>query len=296
VTVAYDHHRLGRIGVWSSLWSLAFRSGDPAQTRAAVDAATEAEALGYGTIWLGTSPPVEFTGPVLNATERVTVATGITPIWDQDAAAVAARYASLDGQYPGRLLIGLGVSHGELKPAYRHPYPAMRRYLAELDGASVPVPADRRILAALGPRMLTLSRERALGAHPYLVTVDQVAWQRAILGPDPVLAPEFTVVLDPDLDRARSVARRFLGRYLGMANYLASFRRDGFTDDDFRDGGSDRLLDAVFAMGGADAVAGKIVALLDAGADHVAIQAVTEPPAAPQAIWRELARFLPLSG
>lgn len=293
--MAHDH-RLGRIGIWSSLWSLALRSGDPAQTGAAADAASEVEALGYGTIWLGSSPQVEFTDPVLDATERVTVATGITPIWDQDAATVAAQYAALNERHPGRLLVGLGVSHGELKPAYRHPYAAMQRYLSALDAASQPVPADRRILAALGPKMLTLSRNRALGAHPYLVTVDQVAQQRAILGPDAVLAPEFKVVLDPDLDRARSVARGFLGRYLGMANYLASLRRDGFSDDDFRNGGSDRLLDAVFAMGGGDAVAARIGALFDAGADHVAIQAVTDPPTAPQAVWRELAGLLPLSG
>lgn len=289
-------HRLGRIGIWSSLWSLAMREGGPALVRTAADAASEIESLGYGTIWLGTSPPVEYAAPVLDATERVTVATGITPIWDHDAATLAAQFETLEGRHPGRLIVGLGVSHGESRPEYKRPFAAMQRYLDELDAANPAIPADRRMLAALGPRMLMLSRDRTLGAHPYLVTPEQIAEEREILGPEAVLAPEFKVVLDDDLDRARRVARAFLGRYLEMSNYVASFRRGGYADEDLRDGGSDRLLDALFALGGGEAIAARIGALLDGGADHVAIQVVTEPGADTRPVWRELARHLPLGG
>jgi probable F420-dependent oxidoreductase len=289
-------HRLGRIGIWSSLWSLALRDGDPARVRAAVDAASEIETLGYGTIWLGTSPPVEFAGPALDATATVTVATGITPIWDHDAATVAAQFDALERRHPGRLIVGLGVSHGEMRPEYRRPFAAMDRYLDELDATSPTVPGERRILAALGPRMLLLARDRSLGAHPYLVTPEQVAEERATLGPDAVLAPEFKVVLDDDLDRARATARAFLRRYLEMANYTTSFRRAGYGDHDLRDGGSDRLLDAVFALGGGAEVAARIGALLEAGADHVAIQVVTDPGGDARPTWRELAGHLRLGG
>jgi probable F420-dependent oxidoreductase len=279
--------RLGRIGIWSPLWSVAARSGDPEQIRAASDAAAELEDLGYGAIWLGASPAVEFAGPALDATRSITVATGITNIWQHDAAAVAAARADLERRHPGRFLLGLGVSHGEANQAYARPYEAMRRFLDEMDAAEDPSPGDR-VLAALGPRMLALARDRAVGAHPYLVTVPQVAEARAVLGPDALLAPELTVALDEDLDRARHTARGMLGRYLQLRNYLASLTRAGFNDDDFRDGGSDRLLDAVFGLGGPDAVGAKVRALHEAGADHVAVQALPGSPDQQREVWRRL--------
>jgi probable F420-dependent oxidoreductase len=280
--------RLGRFGIWSPLWSTAARSGDPDQIRAASDAAAELEDLGYGAIWLGASPSVEFAGRLLDATNAVTVATGITNIWQHDAATVAAAGADLERRHPGRFLLGLGVSHGEANPAYARPYEAMRRYLDEVDAAGDPVPPGRRVLAALGPRMLGLARDRSVGAHPYLVTAQQVAEARAVLGPDALLAPELTVVLDDDLDRARKTARGMLGRYLQMRNYVASFTRAGFNDDDFRDGGSDRLLDAVFGLGGPDTVGAKVRDVHRAGADHVAIQALPGSPDRQREAWRRL--------
>jgi probable F420-dependent oxidoreductase len=276
--------RLGRLGIWSPLWTQAAQSGDPDRRKVADDAAAELDDLGYGAIWLGSSPAVAFAGPVLDATRRLTVATGITSIWQHDAATVAGEWAQIEARHEGRFLLGLGVSHGEANPAYARPYEMMQRYLDDL-----PVPPSDIVLAALGPKMLALSRDRAAGAHPYLVTVEQVAEERQILGPDPVLAPELSVVLDADRDRARATARGMLGRYLRMRNYRASFARAGFTDDDFLDGGSDRLVDALFGLGDADAIAARVRAMHDAGADHVALQAVVAGPEDPREVWRRLA-------
>jgi probable F420-dependent oxidoreductase len=276
--------RLGRVGIWSPLWTQAAQSGDPDRVKAAADAAAEVEDLGYGAIWLGSSPAVAFAGPVLDATRRLAVATGITSIWQHDAATVAGEWAQLDARHKGRFLLGLGVSHGEANPAYARPYEMMRRYLDDL-----PVPASDIVLAALGPKMLALSRDRAAGAHPYLVTVEQVAEERQILGAGPVLAPELSVVLDTDPGRARETARGMLRRYLQMRNYRASFARAGFTDDDFPDGGSDRLVDALFGLGDADAIAARVRAMHDAGADHVAVQAIVANPEDAREVWRRLA-------
>jgi probable F420-dependent oxidoreductase len=275
--------RLGRVGIWSPLWTQAAQSGDSERLKAAADAAAEVDDLGYGAIWLGSSPPVESAGPVLDATPRLTVATGITSIWQHDAATVDAQRARLEERHPGRFLLGLGVSHGEAIPAYAHPYAAMQRYLDELTA-----PAGDVVLAALGPRMLGLSRDRAAGAHPYLVTVEQVAEARQILGPAPVLAPELSVVLDTDPGRARETARGMLRRYLRMRNYTTSFVRGGYTEDDFQDGGSDRLIDALFALGDADAIAARVQAFHDAGADHVAIQAIVAAGDDQRDVWRRL--------
>jgi len=271
--------RLGRVGIWSSLWTLAAQSGDAGRLKAAADAAAELDDLGYGAIWLGSSPAVEFAGPVLDATTRLTVATGITNIWQYDAATVDAQRGRLEERHPGRFLLGLGVSHGEAIPAYAHPYAAMQRYLDELT-----TPAGDVVLAALGPKMLGLSRDRAAGAHPYLVTVEQVAEARQILGPSPVLAPELSVVLDTDLGRARETARGMLNRYLRMRNYTRNFARGGYTEHD------DRLVDALFALGDADAIASRVQAFHDAGADHVAIQVITATPEDQLPVWRRLRR------
>jgi probable F420-dependent oxidoreductase len=268
--------RVGRVGIWSSLWT----------------AAAEVEELGYDAIWLGSSPAVEDAGPVLDATRRITVATGIINIWRYHAETVAAQRAELEKRHPGRFLLGLGVSHPEGNADYVQPYETMQRYIDELDAATEPVPVADRVLAALGPKMLGLARDRSAGAHPYLVTVEQVAEERAILGPGSLLAPEYTVVVDDDLDRARSTARGMLGRYLRMRNYVNSFTRAGFTEDDFRDGGSDRLIDAVFAVGGPAVVGAKVQALYEAGADHVAIQALAASPDEQVDAWRRLRPYV----
>jgi probable F420-dependent oxidoreductase len=289
-----QHNRLGRIGVWSSAWSNALRGNGSAYTSEFDDAAAELDALGYGTLWLGGSPAVPYAAPVLAAAPRITVATGILSIWEHEAAEVAGQRAVLEERYPGRFVLGLGVSHDSLTERYARPYSAMREYLTSLDSVAEPVPAQGRVLAALGPKMLALSRDRAAGAHPYLVTVEHTAEARAILGEDALLAPELKVVLDSDLDRARGSARAYLRFYLQMPNYTNNLLRLGFTEDDFRDGGSDRLLGAVFALGDADAIAGRVAEYLSAGADHLAIQVVTDDPShdLPLVAWRRLAGTL----
>src|SRR4051794_1832221 len=260
---------LGRVGIWN----IGLRSDDPRNAGEVRDAAAELESLGYGAIWLGGSPGVHHARPLLGATTRIVVATGILSIWEYEAADVAERQAALAAEHPGRFLLGLGVSHGMLAKDYRKPYSAMVGYLDRLDAAGAP--ADERVLAALGPRMLALSRDRAAGAHPYLVNPEHTASARKIIGDGPLLAPEVKVVLDADPVRARATARGHLALYLQLPNYLNSLRRLGFTDDDFRDGGSDRLVNAVVAIGGTDAAVRRIAEHHEAGADHVVVQVIT---------------------
>lgn len=281
---------IGRYGVWTS----ALRAPDPSRTSEAAEAAAELEELGYGAVWLGSSG-VEHAAPLIAATSRITVATGILSIWQYEAEETAGRFADLEDAHPGRLLLGLGVSHARLAEQYRRPYSAMTGYLDVLDAAGVP--AGRRVLAALGPRMLDLARDRTAGAHPYLVTPEHTAQSRERLGSEPLLAPEVTVVLESDPERARAAARRMLAFYLELANYTNSWLRLGFTEDDLAGGGSDRLVDALVAWGDEQRVRERIDAFLDAGADHVAIQVVTpdaERTAAPREGWRRLASVLRL--
>ncbi len=278
---------IGRIGIWSS----GLRDDDPDSAGAIRAAAAELEELGYGAIWLGASPGVRHALPLLEATSRIVVATGILNIWEHDAAEVAAQQAAAAERHPGRFLLGLGASHALLVKDYHKPYSAMAGFIDALDDAGAP-PAER-VLAALGPRMLALSRDRAAGAHPYLITPEHTATARAILGDGPLLAPELKVVLETDPVRARAAARAHLGGYLRMPNYTGNLRRLGFTDDDFREGGSDRLVDATFAWGDVAVVGERVAAHRDAGADQVVLQVVTaEGTALPRAQWRELATGL----
>jgi probable F420-dependent oxidoreductase len=280
---------LGPVGIWSS----GFTDDSPDAAGAIRDAAAELEDLGYGAIWLGASPGVRHAVPVLEATSRIAVATGILNIWQHDAADVAAQQAAVAADHPGRFVLGLGASHAALVPGYHKPYSTMVGFLDRLDAAGSR-PAER-VLAALGPRMLALSRDRSAGAHPYLVAPEHTATARAILGPDAFLAPEVKVVLDDDPERARAAARGHLAFYAQMPNYHNNLLRLGFTEDDLADGGSDRLIDAVFAWGGIEPVRERVAAHRTAGADHVTIQVVTaDNTALPRAQWRELADGLEL--
>jgi len=279
---------LGTIGVW---WSGSWRP--PHAT--GVDVAAELESLGYGAIWSsgGFDPGVSpLFGRLLDATQRLVVASGILSIWLNEPAALAAAVADLEARHPGRFLTGLGVSHAPLVEQYRQPYTHMAAFLDGLDGADTPVPPARRVLAALGPRMLELAARRSAGAHPYLVPIEHTARARRILGPGPLLAPEVTVVLEPDPAAARQLARGFLAGYLTLPNYRANLRSLGFGDAELAAGGSDRLVDAVVAWGDVDAVATRVRAHLEAGADHVCVQVVPVEPGFPLEEYRALARAL----
>ncbi|POX43585.1 LLM class F420-dependent oxidoreductase [Streptomyces sp. Ru71] len=280
--------RIGRYGIWSA----ALRAEDPAGRGERGEAAAELEALGYGALWLGSSPSADHAEPLLEATERITVGTSIQSIWQHTAADTAVRFAELERDHAGRFVLGLGVSHAKLASQYRRPYSALVAYLDELDAAGVP--AERRVLAALGPKNLELSRDRAAGAVPYLVTPEHTAEAREILGAAPLLAPELKVVLETDPARARELARGALALYLGLPNYTNTFLRLGFTEDDLADGGSDRLVDAVFAWGDENRIRERIDTYIKAGADHVALQVVTAGPREnlPRQEWRRLAALL----
>lgn len=280
--------RVGRYGVWS----VGLRTEDPDRRGELADAAAELEELGFGAIWLGGSTGVRHSVPLVEATSRITVATGIQSIWQHEAADTAVHFAELEAAHPGRFLLGLGVSHAKLAEQYRRPYAAMVDYLDALDTAGVP--ADRRVLAALGPKMLRLSRDRAAGSHPYLVTPEHTTEAREILGEGPLLAPELKVIPETDPDRARTTARAHLAFYLGLPNYTNTFLRLGFTDSDLTDGGSDRLIDAVYAWGDDDRIRSRAEEFHAAGADHVALQVVDDGPGdvLPRKAWRRLAELL----
>jgi probable F420-dependent oxidoreductase len=277
----------GAIGVWSPQ----LREGDP---RAVAEAAAELEEIGFGAIWVPGREHDDLEERLhllLSSTRRIIVATGIVSIWTHPASGTAALHARLASEFPGRFLLGLGVSHGpSVGNKYRKPLTEMVRYLDALDAADPPVPRTERVLAALAPRMLALARERAVGSHPYLVTPEHTRIAREALGPEALLAPEQTVVLAEAADAARAVARAWLARYLQLPNYADNLVRTGFDRADFENGGSDRLVDALVAWGDIDAIRAKVDAQRVAGADHVAIQVVTSDAAQlPREEWRRLA-------
>lgn len=238
--------------------------------------ATEIEALGYGAVWVGGSPPaaLSWVEPILQATTTFCVATGIVNIWSAPAQRVAESFHRIEAAYPDRFLLGIGVGHAEMISEYRKPYNALVEYLDRLDDYGVP--ANRRVVAALGPRVLGLSARRSAGAHPYLTTPEHTARARELIGPSAFLAPEHKVVLTTDSARARTVGRQALDMYFNLANYRNNWKRLGFTDDEVSRPGSDRLVDAVVAYGTPDAIAARLNEHLLAGADHVPIQVLTE--------------------
>jgi probable F420-dependent oxidoreductase len=241
------------------------------------DQAKAIEALGYGAVWVGGSPSgeLDWAESMLEATTTLKVASGIVNIWTADAGLVAQAFHRIDGAYPGRFLLGIGVGHPEANQLYRKPIDALNDYLDKLDEYGVP--KSRRVLAAVGPQVLKLAARRSAGAHPYLTTPEHTVQARELIGPAAFLAPEHKVVLSTDVEEARAVGRGYLEQYLNLTNALINFRRLGFGDDDVAKPGSDRLVDAVVAHGTADAIAARLKQHLDAGADHVPVQVLTSP-------------------
>ncbi|MCW3004546.1 MAG: putative F420-dependent oxidoreductase, family [Conexibacter sp.] len=284
---------IGHLGIWSSELR---RHGDDGAVR---DAAAELEELGYGALFIpgGTGGDDLFAavGRLLEATNHAHVITGVINVWMHTAEEVAGAAATLQAAHPGRFLAGLGISHAPLVDAqepgrYRKPLSAMRAYLDAIDATSRPIPADRRLLGALGPRMLDLAAERTAGAHPYFVTTEHTRFARERLGRGPLLAVEQAVVLETDPIAARARARRHMEVYLRLPNYVNALLAHGATEDDVRDGGSDRLVDAVVAWGDEDAVAARVAEHRAAGADHVCLQVLGDADGAPpRDAWRRLA-------
>jgi probable F420-dependent oxidoreductase len=252
---------LGQIGIWRL-------------RRHGLDGVGEIEALGYGTLWVGGSPSTADARPYLERTSAMTIATGILNVWQHHPADVARGNAELTREFPGRFLLGVGIGHPEATSDYTRPLATMRAFLDGLD-----VPREERIAAALGPKMLDLAAEQSLGAHTYFVPPEHTRLARERLGDGPVIAPEVAVVVEPDPEVARGIAREYAAGYLGLSNYTGNLLRLGYSERDLAGGGSDRLIDAVVPHGPAEAIAEAIHAHLDAGADHVCLQPLGPRPA-----------------
>lgn len=253
-------------GAWRSL-----RSIDPAM-------AVEIEQLGYGAIWIGGSPPGDLHAveDIIGATDEIPVVTGIVNMWRHDASEVAESYHRIEKRHPGRFWLGLGVGHRESVEEYRGPLQKIEQYLGVVDAAGVP--SGRVVLAALGPRVLEIAAARTAGAHPYLTTPRHTAMARDVIGSGPLLAPEQKVTVDEDAERAREAGRTIVERYLRLVNYRNNLAREGWEESDLRGGGSNALVDALALHGSAETVVQGIRAHVDAGADHVCIQAIGADP------------------
>ena len=282
---------VGRVGIWQ---------GSPPWLRPeGAEAIAELDDLGYGALWLGRGDGIwDGLDRLLGASRHIAVATGIASVWLESPQEMAAHTAALTAAHPGRFLLGIGASHAPAVEAqtdqtYAKPYSKVVEFLDGLHAAPTPVPADERVVAALGPRTLALAGERALGAHPYLTTPEHTREARRILGAGPLLAPEQKVVLETDPVRARAIGRdKVSNPYLKLPNYVNNLLRLGFERDEI-DAGSDRLVDALVAWGTPDDIAARIRAHHEAGADHVAVQVLTEDMSVlPRAQWRELAKVL----
>lgn len=289
---------IGRVGIWTGVL-------DTVPSAEAQRLAGRIEELGFPTLWIPETiarDPFVTATLLLGATTRLKIATGIANIYARDALTMANTQRSLEEAFPRRFLLGLGVSHEHLVDRVRHhdyskPYSAMVEYLDDMDNALFigvgPAERPATVLAALGPKMLTLAGEKADGAHPYFVPVEHTAMAREILGPEPMLAPEQMVVLETHRDKALQIARGGMAIYLRAPNYVNNLKRFGFTDDDVADNGSERLVDAIVATGTVEAIRDRVQAHFDAGASHVCVQVLSESPTTvPEGPWNDLAAAL----
>jgi len=291
---------IGTYGIWTGQL-------DIQPSGMARDCAAELEELGFGALWI---PETVFREPfvhasfLLEATSTLKVATGIVNRYGRDALTCNAAMQTLNEAFPGRFLLGLGVSHEHLvswlrKHDYSKPYSGMVEYLDLMETsrffAPTGEPPAQMVLAALGPRMLRLAAERTAGAHPYFVPPEHTAVARETMGPEALLAVEQMVLFETDPERARTIARSHMAVYVQAPNYANNLKRLGFTDHDLSDGGSDRLVDAIVAWGTMDDALARVQDHLDAGADHVCVQVLDEDVMhLPRTEWRELAAALAL--
>jgi probable F420-dependent oxidoreductase len=284
------------------LWTGALDAVPAAQAR---ELAAELESLGYGAIWLpeiAGRDVMAHLALLLSATTSMVGATGIANIWARDAVTMTGGVKALTEAFPERVLLGLGVSHHTLVEdlrghRYEKPLTAMRTYLDAMDRSPYtafrPTTPVRRVLAALRPKMLQLSAEKTEGAHTYLVPPEHTAEAREILGPEALLCVEQAVLLETDPATARQVGRAHTSIYVRLPNYQSNLLRYGFEVEDFAEGGTDRLVDAIVAWGDEQVVLDRVKAQFDAGADHVCVQAITAGPRdVPVEQWRALAPAL----
>ena len=290
--------KLGPIGIWTTTL-------DAQPAAKAQAAARELEQLGYAAVWFGESVRREAfsnAGILLAGTTRIVIATGIANIYARDALTMSAGQKTLAEAYPGRFLLGIGVSHQpnveEIRGhKYGKPVATMREYLEAMSRAPYqsvePPQKPSTVLAALGPNMMKLAAEETDGAHPYFVPVEHTRQARVILGPDALLAPEQAVVLETDPIRARAIARSHTQNYLRLPNYANNLRRLGYSEQDLAGSGTDRLVDDIVAWGDLDQVTSRIRSHLEAGADHVCVQVLREDlKALPIDEWKALASHL----
>ncbi len=275
--------QLGTFGVWIGRTLEEQRYGE---------AAALAQELGFGTLWLGGSPRLAKLRAMLEATDRIVIATGVVNVWQYQPAGLADEFNALEEAFPGRVLLGIGIGHPEATQEYSRPLASMGRFLDALAVAAVPVDPERMVLAALGPKMLDLSAARTLGAHPYFTPPAHTRFARERLGQGPLLAPEQAVVVSSG-DRAAALqsARQYAGVYLGLSNYTASLERLGYSKQALAGGGSQEVVDELVPQGSGDEVASAVRRHLEAGADHVCVQAVGAA-GVPEREWRELAAAL----
>ena len=287
---AIDGMDLGRFGVWT----FDFEDQPASMMRESVQ---ELEELGWQAFWIPERDGREamtHAGFLLSVTERITVVNGIARIWSREPRWTQGAALLLADAYPDRHLLGLGVGGG--RPGSK-PLQALRDYLDDMDAATSANPQPsapmRRVLAAYGPKMLELARDRSQGAHTYHVTAGHTAQSREVLGEGPFLGVEQAVLFESDPGRAREIAREHLSIYLTTKFNIAKFLRLGYTEADIDGRGSDRFVDDLVAWGDLDTIAGKLHAHLDAGADHVAIQVIgVEPGTSAMPHWRRLAEAL----
>lgn len=285
---------LGRVGLWAFDFDLQ-------PMAAAQKAVARIEEMGFGTVWVPEAvgrEPFASTALLLSATQNLILGTGIASLHARTAMTMQAGWKTLTEAFPERFVLGIGVSHQPMVEnvhghAYDKPYSTMVQFLDAMDRgmyfAAQPSTQPRRMLAALGPKMLKLAADRTMGAHPYFVPVEHTVIARQALGPDAMLAPETAVVFETDPTKARDVARQHMKTYLGLPNYTNNLKRLGWTQEDI-DGPSDALVDAIVGWGSTDQVVARIKAHLDAGANHVCVQVLTDTPGVlPMAQWKELA-------
>lgn len=282
---------LGRIGIWSA----ALRN---AERDAAANAARELEELGYGAVWFPGGPregSTEHITALLAATQRVAIAPGILSIWTHPAPDVTHDFFEWEQRFPGRYLLGIGISHSHVVEraglTYARPMQKLKSYLDELDAQSPAVPVDRRCIASLGPKSLQLARDRTWGTHPYFVPVAHTKVAREAVGPGKLVATELMVVLDDNPETARATARQHMAMYLGAPNYVNNLLRLGYAQDDIDNGGSDKIVDDIVAWGTPERILERVREHHAAGADHVCIQVLNQDRRMPALNeWRTLAK------